>query len=892
MIACIAVAFISGQLFGANAQVDHQDARVETQAIMQTTIAVINADTGSIVDGERQNFSAAIIDTLGDDFVLVSPAMAYTGLTSGMYGAVITFPSHVSERVLSFNTQNPEQIRLEFQINPNLPEQDFIETHTRIMDLQMAINTTIAYTYVSSILDQFHAAQDEVDMIFLNDLAHLEALGIVNMEQFTASLQLDTLPNLPLDLNAPVTSHFLTSVTDFAELVADMYQSSFDSAVEDYLYMRSGLIAMTEHFPEQEREWMDALEVWSDIFAQYGADLQAYSSLVRNHQMALENWYMQASFWNEDLMGQQENLGDWFDDISYWNDYLLEHERDSFDWFLFASNWSDDLTMYQLDLESWHIIATMWNEQLISHDISAMEWLEEALSWHEESENHKIDMLDWLDILGIWNYDAGNWFDASQYYIDALDDFGQDVYAILTYTVLEHQTAMDDLDNWLYDFQNDILDVLFYLIDDYNYAVDEMAIVFDNLTDWQDDLNDYVYMLQSQITSLQSAISSMQSAIVSIQTTIPPITFASDDPVAAYQQRAALQSWRNGAVAIVNSLSLPSPTFSLIPQLDPDTPVIDILDIPYEWDPYIILPDLLLDVSLYIGDFTIPTVAIPSPQYNPPAFEGASQPYMLIEPPELITEQPPEPPTLETDQPDNPPQITELPPLSAIQPVINQPGDPSRLDAYQPDSPLIGRPPRADDFWDSLNDMHRQLMRFDVDDYLTSAYRWEVQRLLRDYERYLDYIRFDLASQFDDNVDMLLDIRFGYTDFLSDLRTDAIQAEADTIDQLHNTLDIFTQRIEDTSEDTRDRLQAFAGMMPESRTPLGPNRNLTRFTVAPFDIVTPQIRELTAIVEVEAETIAPTFENHLWIAIAVLGGVFVITVGSYGITWLRKKGGE
>lgn len=144
ILTCIAVAFISGQLIGANAQVEHSEQREEAQAILQTTIAVINADIGSYIEGERQNFSAAIIDTLDDDFVLVSPAMAYTGLSLGLYGAVITFPSHVSERVHSFNTHNPEQIRLEFQINPNLPEQDFIETHTKIMDLQMAINTTIA----------------------------------------------------------------------------------------------------------------------------------------------------------------------------------------------------------------------------------------------------------------------------------------------------------------------------------------------------------------------------------------------------------------------------------------------------------------------------------------------------------------------------------------------------------------------------------------------------------------------------------------------------------------------------------------------------------------------------------------------------------------------------
>ena len=167
--------------------------------------------------------------------------------------------------------------------------------------------------------------------------------------------------------------------------------------------------------------------------------------------------------------------------------------------------------------------------------------------------------------------------------------------------------------------------------------------------------------------------------------------------------------------------------------------------------------------------------------------------------------------------------------------------------------------------------------------------------MLWDYERYLDDVRFDLASQFNDNVDMLMDVRFGYTGFLSELRAAALQAERETIDQLDNTLEVFAQRVEETSEDTRERLQSFAEMMPESRTPMGPNRNLTRFTVAPFEMVTPQLREAAApiaAIEVQAETVVPTFENHLWIAVAVLGGVLALTLGSYGVGWHGKKGEE
>jgi len=39
----------------------------------------------------------------------------------------------------------------------------------------------------------------------------------------------------------------------------------------------------------------------------------------------------------------------------------------------------------------------------------------------------------------------------------------------------------------------------------------------------------------------------------------------------------------------------------------------------------------------------------------------------------------------------------------------------------------------------------------------------------------------------------------------------------------------------------------------------------------------------------QAESVVPMLENHLWIALGVLGGVFVVTLGSYGVTYFRKK---
>ena len=182
ILVCGIAVLIIGMRLGATSEHEFIQGRQPGQRGRISTIAVVNADIGVLVDGARSNYSAAIIDTLGEGFVLVSPAMAQTGLANDLYSAIVTFPSDVSMRILSFNAHQPERINLDFQINPNLNEREFLETYVSITGLQLAINTTLANTYVSSIIQQFHEAQDQVGMVFQNDLSHLSALDLIVLE--------------------------------------------------------------------------------------------------------------------------------------------------------------------------------------------------------------------------------------------------------------------------------------------------------------------------------------------------------------------------------------------------------------------------------------------------------------------------------------------------------------------------------------------------------------------------------------------------------------------------------------------------------------------------------------------------------------------------------------
>ena len=159
----------------SSASGEHTEPELDIQNIVYTKIAVVNSDMGIEIDGERQNYSAAIINALEDEFTLVSPAMAESGYENGAYSAVITFPSDVSAKILSFNSQQPEKVQLEFKVNPNLNECDYIDTYLRIMNLQVSINARSGMS--SGQMARRNQAADALEIRALQNLGHgLQAL--------------------------------------------------------------------------------------------------------------------------------------------------------------------------------------------------------------------------------------------------------------------------------------------------------------------------------------------------------------------------------------------------------------------------------------------------------------------------------------------------------------------------------------------------------------------------------------------------------------------------------------------------------------------------------------------------------------------------------------------
>ena len=372
IIMSVAVVFMAGLYFGTDIEANRIQRTLERDHIFAEYIAVVNADMGVMVDGERLNYAAAIIETLGEGFMLASPVMAQNGMREGIFRAVLTFPSNVSERILSFNTINPERVMLEFQVNPNLSESDYIETHVELMNLQVAINLTMGYTYLSSVLSQFHLAQDEMGVVFGNKDATSDAINVVRLEDFTPTLELELLPEVEFEYVEADTSEHLLTVTGFAEMVRDIYLTNFETAGMSYDIMEGMASSLVEGFPIQRQEWLDAVGAWTIIWLEYAADLRSHSNDLEEHRIALSTWR------TEEGAGWHDELSEYGDDLDHWYGML-------YGWYSRAGIWRD-VTQIQIntiksDLE--HHVPTIEGALNDARELQLNPWHGALSSWRE-----------------------------------------------------------------------------------------------------------------------------------------------------------------------------------------------------------------------------------------------------------------------------------------------------------------------------------------------------------------------------------------------------------------------------------------------------------------------------------------------------------------------------
>ena len=236
-----AIVLFLGVQFGIRMQAGHQEDVFATMA-QSGRIAVVNTDLGALYQGEHMYFAANVIETLSEDFVLVSRSVAETGLANGNFAAVISFPVDFSERITQINSVRPAPARFSYQLNTNLSQRDTIITMLRILDLEQHINETVSFMFVASILGELHDAQDTTGDLLVNNQTDIYAVREFSTTELIPNIVISQMERIFPEIEHP---NFLTFIEENNRVMLEIntrHREHLEEARTSYTLIVSNLM--------------------------------------------------------------------------------------------------------------------------------------------------------------------------------------------------------------------------------------------------------------------------------------------------------------------------------------------------------------------------------------------------------------------------------------------------------------------------------------------------------------------------------------------------------------------------------------------------------------------------------------------------------------------------
>lgn len=436
MITLTVMLFMMGIYLGIRMQYQEDLRNQERDYSIQTTIAVVNLDVGVLQEDKSvKNYSTAIIDGLGDNYVLVSSSMAESGYNSGKYGAVLTFPTELSKAVESVNTDSPYQIEIGFKVNSNLPQEKYIQIYTELLTLQSDINSAITYMYVDSILEEFHKAQNEAKALMENNDELLGEAEKLNLGNYTSMIEMAEIPRKEFEPKPIEIVNFVNRAGEYANSISELYLSSYAVAQKDFDKVEEGMGKAAKELDITTKQWLDDVQLWTKQVNDYNDSVKIYVAGVDGFRQSLdvwaeklENWEMQTNMFVEEFGGYENSLKNWLGRIT---DYKNELEN-----FCRTANEFYSEEMLRQNVDKWNDwkkeineIYTIVTANSILYKAFGTEAVKVIKQYHEmepvieEWELYSEAVTEWKEALE--SYRSGLVIDDETYtlYLDALKEY-------------------------------------------------------------------------------------------------------------------------------------------------------------------------------------------------------------------------------------------------------------------------------------------------------------------------------------------------------------------------------------------------------------------------------------------------------------------------------------
>lgn len=202
-----------------------------------TTIAVVNADNGVIVEGEKVNYATELITFPDTNFETVGLTEAREGVTTGRYAAYILIPSDFSVSIESVN-EKPAKSQITYELNSNLRQDAQMKVINDIHNFILNLSTNVSYMYVDAILKEMHAVQNDSDSIMENDVADMKAITDVQNTDLIEEVVFEPLETVETEFTYLDLTDNYEKVSKAIEDINSTYENDIGNAEKELLTVK------------------------------------------------------------------------------------------------------------------------------------------------------------------------------------------------------------------------------------------------------------------------------------------------------------------------------------------------------------------------------------------------------------------------------------------------------------------------------------------------------------------------------------------------------------------------------------------------------------------------------------------------------------------------------
>lgn len=280
---------------------NQSNADKKAEELITDKIAIVNLDNGVMVKGEIINYAGKLLVNLDDNFLFTGLEDARTGYASGLYAGYLIIPATFSESIVSLN-DTPIRAEIAYAINNELREDVKENTIYDVLNLVSELNNNISYMYLHSLMEEFHDAQDEADVVMKNDLEEKEAINAIQSEDLVALVPVTKITEIENNIEPVDISEYISKNAELTSEVGIKYtEYIMESETEHQAINEEATALMTEmgnmdtiiggidlsHDAEGNSIYQKGADELQTLFEEYNAKLENKEEDLLNNVLTI-----------------------------------------------------------------------------------------------------------------------------------------------------------------------------------------------------------------------------------------------------------------------------------------------------------------------------------------------------------------------------------------------------------------------------------------------------------------------------------------------------------------------------------------------------------------------------------------------------------------------------